>query len=220
MGFLDRLLGRDEQPDGRDRSSGGTPRERSADEVAVERYRYLLRTAPPERIEEVHLEAFRKLTPEQREILFRQLSSDAAEGDAPVDDRPESLARSATRSEMRAPGTLERTLGPRGGLAGGGGAGMGMGGMIAGSMLGTIAGVVVGSAIAQALIPDAVDETSTPAGSPTPRAPPIRTLTVGPGIPPDRRTRLPGTRSRIVRSRTVTAGSDFHRPRSTCMGRD
>lgn len=125
MGFLDRLLGRDEQPDGRDRSSGGTPRERSADEVAVERYRYLLRTAPPERIEEVHLEAFRKLTPEQREILFRQLSSDAAEGDAPVDDRPESLARSATRSEMRAPGTLERTLGPRGGLAGGGGGGGG-----------------------------------------------------------------------------------------------
>ncbi|WP_316288989.1 hypothetical protein, partial [Clavibacter michiganensis] len=163
MGFLDRLLGRDEQPDGRDRSSGGTPRERSADEVAVERYRYLLRTAPPERIEEVHLEAFRKLTPEQREILFRQLSSDAAEGDAPVDDRPESLARSATRSEMRAPGTLERTLGPRGGLAGGGGAGMGMGGMIAGSMLGTIAGVVVGSAIAQALIPDAAGQD--PAGA-------------------------------------------------------
>ncbi|RIJ49002.1 hypothetical protein DZF99_16670, partial [Clavibacter phaseoli] len=119
MGFLDRLLGRDEQPDGRrDRAEAGAPRERSADEVAVERYRYLLRTAPPERIEEVHLEAFQKLTPEQREILFRQLSSDAAEGDAPVDDRPESLARSATRSEMRAPGTLERTLGPRGGLAG------------------------------------------------------------------------------------------------------
>ncbi|WP_414172527.1 hypothetical protein [Clavibacter tessellarius] len=117
MGFLDRLLGRDEQPDDR-RGSAPAPRERSADEVAVERYRYLLRTAPPERIEEVHLEAFRKLTPEQREILFRQLSSDAAEGDAPTDDRPESLARSATRSEMRAPGTLERTLGPRGGLAG------------------------------------------------------------------------------------------------------
>ena len=42
--------------------------------------------------------------------------------------------------------------------------------------------------------------------------PPIRTLTVGPGIPPDR------PLSTIERSsRTITAGSDFHRPRSTCF---
>ena len=41
MGFLDRLLGRGNQ-------------ERSDDEIAIERYEYLLRTAPPETIEQVH----------------------------------------------------------------------------------------------------------------------------------------------------------------------
>ena len=35
------------------------------DEIAVERYRYLLRTAPPETLEQVHAEAFAKLTDEQ-----------------------------------------------------------------------------------------------------------------------------------------------------------
>src|SRR5699024_6536562 len=39
--------------------------------------------------------------------------------------------------------------------------------------------------------------------------PPIRTLTVGPGVSPDQPT------TEVAGSRTVTAGSDFHRPRST-----
>lgn len=159
MGFLDRLLGRPES-DGPDRmtndarASSPAPA-RTEDEIAVERYRYLLRTAPPETIEQVHEEAFTKLTPEQRGILYRQLSEDAPTGEAPADDSPKALARSATRAEVRQPGTLERNLGPQGG-------GMGFGGMLASSMLGTIAGVMVGSAIAQAFIPDGV---GTDAGS-------------------------------------------------------
>src|SRR5690606_8386690 len=41
--------------------------------------------------------------------------------------------------------------------------------------------------------------------------PPIRTFTVGPGVPPGQ----PLARTVTSGSRTVTAGSDFHRPRST-----
>lgn len=157
MGFLDRLLGRPEPETPGDPAYGqqapaqprGAGTARSEDEIAVERYRYLLRTAPPETIEQVHEEAFTKLTPEQRGILYRQLSEGAPVGESPADDSPKALAVSATRSEMRQPGSLERSFGSQGG-------GMGFGGMLASSMLGTIAGVVVGSAIAQAFIPDTV----------------------------------------------------------------
>lgn len=152
MSFWDRILGRDDDAGGQQntqRPGSSRVTRRSEDEIAVERYRYLLRTAPPETIEQVHVEAFTKLTSEQRALLFEQLKQNAAEGDRPADDQPASLARSATRSEMRQPGTLERSFG--GGRRDGG---IGMGGMIAGSMLGTIAGVVVGSALAQAFLPD------------------------------------------------------------------
>ncbi|CAI7977680.1 hypothetical protein FRAHR75_380041 [Frankia sp. Hr75.2] len=48
------------------------------------------------------------------------------------------------------------------------------------------------------------------AGTAVPRArPPIRTFTVGPGIPPGQ-----PAATRADGSRTVTAGSEFHRPRS------
>ncbi|MCJ0701367.1 hypothetical protein FRIG_09515 [Frigoribacterium faeni] len=84
---------------------------RTDDEIAVERYRYLLRTAPPETIEQVHAEAFEKLTPEQRRLVFDELSAQASESERPRGDDPASLAQAATRSELRQPGTLERTLG-------------------------------------------------------------------------------------------------------------
>jgi len=163
MGFIDRLLGREpEQPSSAAAKAApdyGTPpgavRDaptdgRSADDIAIERYRYLLRTAPPETIEQVHEEAFARLTPQQRAQLFAQLSSEAPAGEAPRDESAPALAQAATRSELRNPGTLERSLsGPAQG-----GFGMGMGSMFAGSLLGSVAGIVVGSAIAQAFMPD------------------------------------------------------------------
>ncbi len=112
----------------------------SENERAVARYRYLLRTAPPERLEEVHAEAFAQLSPEQRQQVLGRLSQDLPTGEAPQSDDPGDLARSATRAEMRQPGYMQSAF-----------AGPGMGSMMAGSMLGTIAGVVVGSAIAQSL---------------------------------------------------------------------
>src|ERR671916_421873 len=98
----------------------------SSDEQAVERYRYLLRTAPPETIEEAHAEAFAQLTPEQRRLVLQELTQDLPEREraAGYADDPRSLARMATRAEMRQPGTLERTFG------GMNAPGMGMGGLL------------------------------------------------------------------------------------------
>lgn len=148
MGILDKILGRDEEPEGVRRTttsnqSGNQSTEESADKQALARYRYMLQTAPPETIEQAHAEAFAKLTPEQRQMVLQQLNQSVPEAErAAANDDPQSLARAATRAEVRQPGTMERTFGGMGG-------GMGMGGMMAGSFLSSIAGVVVGSAIAQ-----------------------------------------------------------------------
>ncbi|WP_369370282.1 hypothetical protein AB1046_15980 [Promicromonospora sp. Populi] len=166
MGFLDRLLGREprEQIPGM-YQGGGAPRQqygqapgqtpeygtapvygsaastgRSEDEVAVERYRYLLRTAPPDRVEEAHAEAFAQLTPEQRTQVLAQLSETVPPGERATSDDPRDLARMATRAEMRNPGTLERNFGAS--------RGPGFGSMLGASMLGTIGGMVIGSAVA------------------------------------------------------------------------
>ena len=159
MGFLDRLFG---GGDDRDRRPAPqvpqAPQQRrlSEDELAIERYRYLLRTAPPESIEAVHAEAFAKLTPEQRQQVYRSLAEQAPAGERISSDDPQSLARAATRQELRQPGSVERAFanadaaGRRQGVAG-----PSMGGMFASSLLGTVVGVVVGSAIAQAFLPDA-----------------------------------------------------------------
>jgi hypothetical protein len=118
------------------------------DEAAVERYRYMLRTAPPETIEQAHAEAFAKLTPEQRQKVLADVSAELPPSERATSDDPRSLARMATRAEMRNPGTMERTLG------GGRGGGMGMGGMIAGTLLASVAGAFIGTAIADAFLDD------------------------------------------------------------------
>jgi len=166
MGFLDFLLGRKEQSPTDDRSirSNRAPA-RSDDEIAVERYQYLLRTAPPETIEQVHAEAFAKLTEGQRDILFRQLTENLEPSERPADAAPASLAQAATRAELREPGTLTRSFGNQNG--------MGFGSMVGGSLLGTVAGFVIGSALVSAFMPmdggsdagaDANTETNADAG--------------------------------------------------------
>jgi hypothetical protein len=136
MGFLDRLFGTEEAP--------ATPRRRplNEDERAVERYRYLLRTAPPETIEQVHAEAFSKLNESQRALVYEELSKGSATGERPLSSEPATLARAATRKEMREPGSLERSL-----------AGPSFGAMVGSSLLGTVAGYVIGSALVSAFLP-------------------------------------------------------------------
>ena len=147
MSIVDKLLGRKEatqQEQTRRQVEDQPLTGRSSDEQAVARYRYMLQTAPPETIEQAHTEAFARLTAEQRRLVLEELSADAPEAElAQAKDDPRSLARMATRAEIRQPGAIERTFGRMGG-------GAGMGGIMASSFLSSIAGVVVGSAIAQA----------------------------------------------------------------------
>lgn len=156
MGFLDRLLGREprqeqpyRQPYGAHPADARPPAD--PDQAAIERYRYLLRTAPPDAIEQAHAEAFARLTPEQRRQVLDGLAAEVPPAERATDDDPRSLARMATRAELRKPGTLERSFGRAGGVSGGLGGGLGMGGMIAGSLLASVAGAFVGTAIADSL---------------------------------------------------------------------
>src|SRR4051812_47655245 len=189
MGILDRLFGRPpRRNDADDRPAYGTPPGRGSggaeppvygtpppsyspepgastdqarrDEEAIRRYRYLLRTAPPEAVEQAHAEAFAQLSPDQRRQVLGQLANNVPEYEQVRDDDPRTLARMATRAEMRQPGFLERIFGGSGpgygggygpgygpgygrGYGGGGygygggmmgGGGIGMGGLIAGGL--------------------------------------------------------------------------------------
>jgi hypothetical protein len=154
MGILDKIFGGGEPST----EKPGTQRDPNAnfaagaqteDETAIARYRYMLKTAPPETIEQAHAEAFAKLTPQQRQLVLQQLNENLPETErqalAQGGDDPQALARAATRAEMRQPGTMERAFG---------GAGTGFGGMLAGSLLGSIAGTVIGSYVAQQFFAD------------------------------------------------------------------
>ncbi|MGC5221803.1 hypothetical protein ACPW96_04280 [Micromonospora sp. DT81.3] len=129
-------------PAGAPAEGGGTPR--TEDELAIERYRYLLRTAPPETIEQVHAEAFGRLTEQQRQQVLADLSTGLSPFEQPRSTDPQALARAATRAEYMNPGFMERTLGNTQGT---GRSGPGFGSMVGGSLLGTVAGYVIGSAI-------------------------------------------------------------------------
>jgi hypothetical protein len=147
MSLLDRLFGGNPSPQPGAATKEPQPKESQlTDEQALQRYRYLLRTAPPEAIEQAHAEAFAQLTPDQRAQVLKELTQQVPASEragAPTQADPQSLARLATRAELRQPGILERTFG-------GGGMGRmgGLGGMFAGSLLGSIAGTIIGTAIA------------------------------------------------------------------------
>ena len=147
MGFFSNLFGLGDsppRPSPRDVVAGlGSSAMPDNDAQAVERYRYMLRTAPPEALEQAHAEAFSKLSPEQRRQVLSQLTDEAPAAEraavaaTSVED-PRALARVATRAEVRNPGILERTLG---------GGGMGVGA----SLLSSFAMGFAGSMIAQSL---------------------------------------------------------------------
>jgi hypothetical protein len=157
MGFLDRLLGRSTGPEsrpGQRAASSPTAPGELTDEQALERYRYLVRTAPPEAIEQAHEEAFAKLTPEQRRMALRDLSAAVPEHERTGGDDPRSLARMATRAETNRPGTLERAFGGGGGTLGG----------MGGTLLGSFTAAFAGSLVAQSLFTEFGGEEAGAAG--------------------------------------------------------
>lgn len=138
MGFFARLFGTEPQQPRYSPQANPPP---SADAAALDRYRYMVQTAPPETLEQAHAEAFAQLSPEQRHALLRQLAEAAPANEraavaATSSEDPRAMARVATRAEIRQPGMLERTLG---------GPGMGLGG----NLLSSFAAGFVGSMVAQ-----------------------------------------------------------------------
>ena len=154
MGFLARLFGTEpqhrqpyaQQP-ASSRAAGypSTTPPKSEDELAIERYRYLLRTAPPETIEQVHAEAFAKLTEPQRQQVLADMTATLPASERPRSADPNDMARAATRAEYMNPGAMERTLG-------GQRQGPTFGSMVGSSLLGTVAGYVIGSALVSAFM--------------------------------------------------------------------
>ena len=77
-----------------------------------ERYRRTVQHAPPEVVEEAHLEAFRRLPPQERQRIlnqFQQVSRDPRQPftwDGPMQDSPEVLARMAGRARQQQPDLL------------------------------------------------------------------------------------------------------------------
>lgn len=124
-----------------ERRDAGQAGQQITDEHALERYRYMLSTAPPEDIERAHEEAFARLTPEQRRQALQALAQVVPASEIRGDD-PASLARTATRAEVRQPGTIERVWGA--------GAGPGLGSWF----LSTLAASFIGTAIAQSFFDD------------------------------------------------------------------
>jgi hypothetical protein len=131
MGFLDRLFGASADP---------------GEAAAVERYRSLIRTAPPATVEQAHAEAFSRLTDPQRALIYEELSKGAGTGERPLSSEPATLARAAIRAEMRVPGSMERVV-------------------TDGGQLDRVADHVIGSALVSAFLPSDVRGRATDAAA-------------------------------------------------------
>src|SRR5271168_2740426 len=62
---------------------GYAPPPQMTDQQAIARYQYMLKTAPPETIEQAHQEAFAQLTPQQRAQVLQQLTAAAPAAERP-----------------------------------------------------------------------------------------------------------------------------------------
>ncbi|MDF2990873.1 MAG: cation transport ATPase [Microbacterium sp.] len=120
------------------------------DRAAIARYDYLLRTADPDRVEQMHREAFERLTPQQRAHVRARMDADLEPHERPRSDAPDDLARTAARAEAARPGRMSALLASagRGGLAG-------AGVVAAGGLLTAVAGGAIVSAVAAPLLEQA-----------------------------------------------------------------
>jgi len=122
-GLLGSLFGQDTRDDDirqfDDRYSRGQPDDLDDYEVQ-QRYRQVLRNAPPELIEDAHADAFSQLSPQERRLLAQRLRQQAAQLEDPYDDPydrdeydddPRTLARMARRAEQRNPNILDQLFG-------------------------------------------------------------------------------------------------------------
>jgi hypothetical protein len=146
--------------------AGTTQHGADADKVALAKYDYLLRTSSPEQLEQVHHDAFARLTPAQRQQVRDRLNSELPPHEHLRDDSAGGMARAMTRGEMSRPGLVRRVLGGSGrgngngrgrGGAFAGGAAVGAGAMAFGGLAAAVAGGAVLSAAAGPVLAGAAD---------------------------------------------------------------
>jgi hypothetical protein len=123
-----------------------------ADQVAIAKYDYLLSTAPPEQLEQVHHDAFARLTPAQRQQIRDRLNSELPPHEHLRDDSAGGMARAMTRGEVARPGLVRRVLG-----GAGAGAAVGAGAMALGGLGAAVAGGAVLSAAAGPVLAEAAN---------------------------------------------------------------
>lgn len=128
------------------------------DRRAIARYDYLVRTAEPDQLEQVHREAFERLTPQQRAQLRSTMREELPGSERPRTDAPQDLARSATRLGVLDPRTLTHLLtrsGRGSDVRGAGALGAGAIGA-AGGLLGVVAGGAIVTGVGGSLLQDAL----------------------------------------------------------------
>ena len=138
-----------------------------ADRAAIARYDYLLQTADPHQVEQVHREAFERLTPAQRDQIQQRMQAELPAHERPRTSGADDLARAAARTEAGRPGVLRGLLARAGGQhtrsAGGVGRGAMIGGAVAGAglsaggVLAAVAGGAVVSSVAGPLLEQAAN---------------------------------------------------------------
>lgn len=131
-------------------AAGSAPAVSDADRAAIARYDYLLQTADPHRVEQMHREAFARLTPAQRAQVQARMQAELAPGERPASASPEDLARAAGRTEAARPGRMRALLARVRGV----GAAGAVGGAAVG-VLGAVAGGAVLSTVAAPLLEQA-----------------------------------------------------------------
>lgn len=115
------------------------PASADADRQAIARYDYLMSTAEPQQIEQIHAESFARLTPAQRQAVLQRMQTELPPHEQPRSAEVADLSRAAARTEARRPGSMRSVL-----------AKVGTGGAVAGVAVGAVG--VLGAVAAGAVV--------------------------------------------------------------------
>lgn len=120
-----------------------------ADRAAIARYDYLMRTADPQRIEQMHREAFERLTPAQRAQIEGRMREELPPHERPASASADHLARAAGRAEAVRPGRMRGLLS----RVRSGSRGLGAAGAVGGAAIGVLGAVAGGAVLSTAAGP-------------------------------------------------------------------
>ena len=136
-------------------------------QAAIARYDYLLDTADPHQIEQVHREAFARLSQSQREEINQRMRTELPTHEHPRSSDAADLARAAGRTQAGHPDLLRGLLARAGGQTSHSGTGSANGralgatavgaGLAAGGLLTVVAGGAIVSSIAGPLLEQAAN---------------------------------------------------------------